>query len=163
LCKMLTESSKSKLVALIIVTLIVLSLISSHSAFGVRVCCEGDRWLHWTNEMRQQYVWAYIQGYLEGFGKACLQEAPQIPHHNPVPGVAINPSNDPLHECLQRKPDFSKGDDHFIRLVTEFYKRYPSDRNIYIRELLECFANSLTVEEVHRYPFPSRDAPPSKP
>jgi hypothetical protein len=42
----------------------------------------------------------------------------------------------PINKCLDRKWNFAKGID-LSRDVTAFYKRYPENRNLLIKEVLE--------------------------
>jgi hypothetical protein len=55
------------------------------------------------------------------------------------------------------------GSDYFIKEMTEFYKQYPQDRNLYLDEVLEQLAKGLTIEQIHNYPFFRREPASSKP
>jgi hypothetical protein len=132
----------------------ILILSLSTNLFATRVCCEGEKWLGWSNEMRQAYVFAYVSAYSKGFAAGCAEGTRNIK----VPkGGGLE--NDPTRKCRQKTPDFSRGTDYFVRSITDFYKRYPSDRDIYIDELIDCFADGLSVDDAHRHHFPSRDKP----
>jgi hypothetical protein len=123
---------------------------------GQRVCCEGDTWLKWSSEARKTYVWGFSSAYARGYESACrkmdkLWTAP----------LGLGPENDPLKECLAEEIGLSKGADYYANAVTDFYTRYPGDRDIGIEEVVEQLAKGLTVAQIHHYPFwrHSRPAP----
>ena len=95
-----------------------------------RVCCQGDLWLKWNHGMRESYVWGYTEGYVKGHMDGCKQI-----------------------QCSQEQVDFSKGSDSLVKSVTDFYIRYPKDRDIYIDEILDLLGKGLTLEEIHNHPF----------
>lgn len=121
---------------------------------GQRVCCEGDIWLKWSPEARKTYVWGFSSGYARGYESACrkMDELWTAP-----PGSG--PENDPLKKCLAEEMGLSKSADYYADGVTDFYSRYPGDRDISIEEVVEQLAKGLTVEQIHRYPF-WRHSPP---
>jgi hypothetical protein len=105
-----------------------------------RVCCQGDLWLKWNHSVRESYVWGYTEGYTKGNMDGCKQG-----------------------QCSQQQVDFSKGSDYLVRSITDFYTRYPKDRDIYIDEILDLLGKGLTLEEIHHHPFWRHKLPEPKP
>jgi len=105
-----------------------------------RVCCQGDLWLKWNHSARESYVWGYTEGYTKGNMDSCKQG-----------------------QCSQQQVDFSKGSDYLVRSITDFYTRYPKDRDIYIDEILDLLGKGLTLEEIHNHPFWRHKLPEPKP
>jgi hypothetical protein len=139
-------------------TAILLAVCLSTPLFGTRVCCEGEQWLRWTNDVRQTYVLAFSLGYSKGYVQGC-----DVGTRDVTAGSKPGLENDPTRNCRQKGLDFSRGTDYFVKSITDFYTRFPSDRDIYVEELIQCFARGLSVEEAHRQHFPSRDKPQPKP
>ena len=137
---------------------ILLCLCTSTPLLGTRTCCEGEQWLRWTDEVRQTYVLAFVLGYSKGYVKGC-----DIGGRNLATDSKPGLENDPTRNCRHEGLDFSKGTNYFVRLITDFYTRFPSDRDVYVEELIQCFAGGLSVEEAHKQHFPSRDQSKSKP
>jgi hypothetical protein len=122
-----------------------------------RPCCEGDWWLKWTKAQRESYVWGYMTGFSHAYPEGCLEALRALPAR-PSPEV-VEAAKD---QCYLHQPDFSKGTTYWVKEVTDFYKTYAQDRDIYISEVLEQLGNGLTLEQIHKYPFMRRRVPTSK-
>lgn len=125
---------------------------------GQRVLREGDTWLKWSHDAQEEYVWGFSAGYAAGYEKACrvmdgLSNGPE--------GTDLE--NDPLKKCFAKEVVLSRGVGYYVDAVTDFYTRYPGNRDIMIGEVLEQLARGLTVDQVHRYPFPRHSPNPGKP
>jgi len=133
-------------------TAVLLAVCLSTPLFGTRVCCEGDQWLRWTNEVRQTYVLAFSLGYSKGYAQGCTVGTRDV-------AASLRPGleNNPARNCRHKGLDFSRGTDYFVKSITDFYTHFPADRDIYVEELIRCFAGGLSVEEAHSQHFPSRD------
>lgn len=135
--------------ALMVVALVMFSCLVSISMWGQRDCCEGESWLKWTQEHRDAYVAGYVEGYYGGYLHGCQEGT----RHASAP-IQAGLDNFPLNKCLDRKWDFSKGID-LSRAVTAFYKRYPENRNLLIKEVLEELGKGRSIEDIHQHPpFP---------
>lgn len=110
---------------------------------GQRICCEGDRWLKWHSKLRENYVWGYLEG-ARAYRRGCHDALRALQPKEAVDVTAI---------CSKHQPDFSKGSDWLSQQVTQFYKLYPRDKDIYIDEVLEQLGNGLTLKEIDKYPF----------
>ena len=124
---------------------------------GRHDCCDGHSWLKWKAERRDTYVGAYIEGYYEGYIHGCQEGTKGAP---PPPPDGFD--NQPINKCLDRKWNFAKGID-LSADVTEFYKRYPENRNMLIKVVLDELGKGRSLEEIHRtppfpYQKPSKDA-----
>ena len=130
------------------VVVLVLSFIASLT-WAQRECCEGESWLRWSPERCDAYVSGYIQGYYGGFIDGCEQGTKHV--SGPAePGV----ENFPVNKCIDQKWDFTKGID-LSRDITTFYKRYPENRNLLIKEILEELGKGRSLEDIHNHPpFP---------
>ena len=133
----------------------VVSLFSVRSLSGQRVCCQGDWWLKWNHDARETYVYGYTLGFSKGHLDGCKQGTKAWPHS---PEAAS-----PLQKCISTEPDFSKGSDYFVKSITEFYERYPKDRDIYINEVLDQLGKGLTLEQIHNQPFMRHQPSDEKP
>ncbi len=113
-----------------------------------RVCCQGDWWLGWSHDAREKYVLGYITAYTQAYGAACRKMDLEWPGP-----VKQGYENAPLNKCLAGQPDFSKGTDYFVNATTDFYTRYPHDRDIYPSEVLEQLGKGLSLQQIDKYPF----------
>jgi len=104
---------------------------------------------------------ATLSGTQPGGGMVCAEGAEYSTHSTRGPNPADE--NDPVNQCRHQGPDFSKNTDYFVKTITDFYKRYPEDREIDIGEVLEQLGRGLTLEEVHNHPFPRHQGPSAKP
>ena len=125
---------------------------------GQRGWPEGDHWLKWNQDAREKYVWGYTTAYAKGYGTACRQ-VDLAWTGNVQPGY----ENAVLNKCMKEQLDFSKGSDYLIKSVTDFYRRYPKDRDISIGELLDLLGKGLAVEEIHNQRFQGHTPPGAKP
>ncbi len=126
-------------------------ILMSSMLWGQRPCCEGNLWLKWTKDRRESYVWGYMTGYSHAFWKGCrlaIQARPK--------GTAAEEANS---ACRAHEPDFSKGTDYWAKQVTDFYKTFPEDRDIYIDEVLEQLGNGQSLEQIHTHPFMRHSSP----
>jgi hypothetical protein len=133
--------------------ILAISTLAATSLSGQRAWHQGDTWMKWTRESRENFVFGYISGYSTAYGNVCRRMA-IAPDVKPKPGS----ENLPMNVCLQGQLDFSKGTEYFVRNITDFYARYPGDRDIYINEVVEQLADNLTLEQIHNRPFPRRAA-----
>jgi hypothetical protein len=130
---------------------ILLILCSPRSSRAQRHCCEGDTWIKWTEEHREDYVRGYILGRAEGYSDACYREA----RFWPSP-ITLGDENNPISRCLKEMPDFSQGPEHFAKQVTELYRVYPEDRILLITEILEAMGSGKSIQDIHEHPpFPT--------
>jgi hypothetical protein len=99
-------------------------------------------WLEWGNAQRENYVSAYVEGYLEGLEAGCQKGSKDS-----------TDEEERLRKCRDETVDFSKGSAYFVATVTEFYKRFPKDRDIYPWEILEQLGRGQALEQIHEHPF----------
>lgn len=119
-----------------------------------RLCCEGDDWLRWTDDHREDYVRGYILGRAEGYTDACYR----MEKHWPTP-ITLSDKNNPLSKCLKEMPDFSRGPAYFARQVTDLYTKYPENRILLTTEVLEELGKGKTIQDIHQHPpFPADGA-----
>lgn len=127
-----------------------LSLIAP-LARAQRNCCEGESWLKWSTEHRNDYVRGYIRGYYGGYFQGC-QEGTK---YSSATGQS---EKSPVDNCLDRKLDFTKGIE-LSNEITRFYIRYPENRILLINEILEELGKGRLIEDIHNHPpFPAHNS-----
>jgi hypothetical protein len=123
------------------------------SMLAQRNCCEGDSWLRWSPEHRNDYVRGYIRGYYGGYFQGCQQGTKYSSGT-----VKSGPEKSPIDECLDRKLDFTKGTE-LSNEITRFYRRYPENRILLINEILEELGKGRSIEDIHNHPpFPAHNS-----
>jgi len=116
-----------------------------------RVWHQGDMWLKWGHDAREAYIFGYLNGYRDGHGDGCKQL---------LTGDAPSHQTDQVERCRDTEEiDYSKGTTYFDNLLTDFYKRYPGDRELDIQEVLNLLLRGLTLEQIHHHPFPRHNTP----
>src|ERR1700683_766359 len=95
-------------------------------AGGARAGHEGALWLKSTLEGRRNYAIGYVLGFSHGVQSACIEASKYF-------AKPTDPNVDPLKSCLARDIEVSDTD-KLAKSVTDFYRRYPSDRYLYITE-----------------------------
>jgi hypothetical protein len=155
-CEMTIEQGKRALFMCSV--LMALWIFAAGRLSGQRNWHQGDTWLEWKHNARESYVFGYIVGYSTGRWDGCGEGAKDSARE-------ANPGDesDRTHRCRHQGPDFSKNMDYFVKTITDFYERYPEDREIDIGEVFEQLGNGLTLEQIHSHPFPRRNPPNSKP
>lgn len=152
---MVVQRNRTTIAALVFV--ILLGLLSFRSLSAQRYCCEGDSWIKWTEEHREDYVRAYILGRAEGYSDACYKEAKYWPSP-----ITLGNENNPISKCLKEMPAFSQGPQYFAQQVTELYTVYPEDRVLLLTEVLEVLGSGKSIQEIHEHPpFPTHTASPT--
>jgi len=126
---------------------LVLFLFLPNTTGGERVGHEGEVWLKMSSEGRNTYTLAYVLGFSDGFGRGCEEGTKDI--HATLPG----PENDPTYICHQKRIQFPNTES-LAKSVTSFYKKYPTDRYLYITDLLKAFGRGMSAEEIHAHASP---------
>jgi len=114
--------------------LLALYAMAALPTFAQRGWHQGDTWLKWTESARESYVFGYFNGYSNRRGQSC----------------------EPAQKEWQKEINTSL----VAKKITDYYRRYPEDREIYLSEILEQLGNGLTTEQIHNYPF-DRHKPPA--
>ena len=106
-------------------------------------------WLSWSSDAREEYVWGYLSSFVEGKRGRCSFYADKIlPYtpHKPVP-----PEELPRQACLNALPDFAKPSKEYVDAITNYYTKYPNDRQAGMSRILLESASppGLTIDEIH--------------
>lgn len=133
-------------------------LLVARPISGQRNWHQGDTWLEWSHDAQESYVFGYVVGYSAGRWDGCAENG-----NGPARPVNPGDETDPTHQCRHRGPNFSRPTDYFMSAITDFYKRYPEDRELEIGEVLKQLGNGLTIEDVHNHPFPRHSPPGGQP
>jgi hypothetical protein len=135
----------------------VLIFCAPSSSWAQRRCCEGDTWMKWTEDHRDDYLRGYILGYAEGYTGACYKMTKYL-----HPPISLGEKNNPLSSCLAEMPDFSRGPEYFAKQITELYTTYPQDRILLVTEILVDLVSGKSIQEIHENPpFPTNGSSPS--
>ena len=106
-------------------------------ANGTRVGHEGELWLKENAEARNTYAIGYTLGFHQGASEVC-----EAISSRPQSGV-------PLDGCL--KHDLTISDmTELSKRVTDFYTRYPSDRYLYVTDVMHALGRGMTLEQIHQ-------------
>ena len=105
---------------------------------GQRAWHQGDMWLKWKSDTRDAYLLGFVYGFRTGSGGNRDQSSKVSP-----PEV-INTVE-------------------LAKSITDFYTRYPGDRELNIQEIIEQIWNGLTLEQIHNHPFDRHTPPKTKP
>jgi hypothetical protein len=89
----------------------------------------------------------YVLGFTAGFGRGCEEASKNV--QQTLPGL----ENDPTHKCRQQEPQFPDTDS-LAKSVTDFYKRYPGDRYLYITDVMDALARGVSLQEIHKNASP---------
>jgi hypothetical protein len=154
--EMITQQERRALFACSI--LVAICIIHTVPVAGQRWWHQGDTWLKWKHDVREGYVFGYFVAYAAGHEDGCKQGGKNVFGGAKPASVSSNDQS-----CTQQDLDFSKGSEYFVKQISNFYTRYPGDREIDIGEVLPLLAKGLTLEEIHNHPFPRRRPPPSNP
>ena len=110
---------------------------------------QAELWLSWSSDAKEEYVWGYLSGFIEGKRVACSfytdAVAPYTPNR-PVP-----PEELPRQACLLALRDFVKPSKEYVDTITNYYRKYPNDREAGMSRILLESATppGLTIEQIH--------------
>jgi hypothetical protein len=106
--------------------------------------------LSWNSQGREEYVWGYLSGFLEGKRAGCSFYADKILPH--TPHGSVPPEQLPRQACLNALPDFTEPYFHkYVDTITNYYKKYPNDRQAGMSRILLESASppGLTIDQIH--------------
>jgi hypothetical protein len=130
--------------ALALATALVALFGQQHSVMlAATACCEGTIWLKASKDSRTSYVGGFIEGLTRGFGQGCLSGTRDIEASKP--GLDA----DPLRNCLTKSYTFSRDTEEYVKLITDFYRRYPDDRGMPTSDVLLKLSRGLGLEQIH--------------
>lgn len=108
-----------------------------------------ELWLSWSADAREEYVWGYLSGFVEGKRVGCSFYADKITPY--TPRTPVPPEHLPRQACLDALPDFSKPSKEYVDAMTNYYSRYPHDRQAGMPRILLELASppGLTIDQIH--------------
>jgi hypothetical protein len=113
----------------------VLWIVTASPLSGQRGWNQGEMWMKWPQEARESYLLGYFEAYTS-YIDSCHQDRKQWQGEINTARIAES--------------------------VTNFYKRYPDDRDIYLQEVIEQLGNGLSIEQIHKFPFKRRSSSSDK-
>jgi hypothetical protein len=103
----------------------------------------GKIWLAWTPAERDGFVKGFILGHDDGYQSGCRAAAEAGSATEKHPDSDFDP-------CLQKRHLFRKDAAFYREFITDFYTRYPMDRDVPIRILL-LQADEKNADELHQW------------
>jgi hypothetical protein len=73
-----------------------------------------------------------------------------VDNAKPVSGKAQSPEDTPIGRCLAQEQLLRKEVSHYENFVTGFYRKYPEDRDLPLRILIEA-SEEKTPEQIHEW------------
>jgi len=111
-----------------------------------RTTWEGEVWIRWEFPIRQWFVQAALAGYDAGYDEACrnLMLADKSAADHPK-------SKD--DDCVNGRRHLRGEAAKYSKAMTDFYTRYPEDRDLPIAYLVEMLLDPKpkTLEEIHAW------------
>jgi len=102
---------------------------------------QGTLWMEWATDHQLGYVQGWVDGAYWEYFNACTQA-----------GIAAPSVPDIQQKCLDHIPTRHLSPEAYSAKVTEFYSKYPQDRALPIRRLLEKLLEPrMTADGVHRW------------
>jgi hypothetical protein len=102
----------------------------------------GKVWLGWSSAERTGFVRGFIIGHGDGYQSGCRAAETN--------GTAPKTAENEFDTCLQQRHLFRKEAPFYEHFITDFYDRYPMDRDVPVRVLL-LQADQKTPQEVHEW------------
>ena len=142
-------------VRLLVVALILLSsalvlVLNSRTAKGEsEPQTPAELWLSWSSNAKEEYVWGYLSGFIEGKRAGCSFYADKILPY--TPHKPVSPEELPRQACLNALPDFVKPSKEYVDAITNYYTKYPNDRQAGMPRILLELASppGLTIDQIH--------------
>jgi hypothetical protein len=116
---------------------IVLTTVLANNSGGARAGHEGELWLKLTDEARSSYAMGYVFGFYAGLSTGCTDATKRSPNGFPISSCLKNDLN---------VPDTTK----LAQSVTEFFVRFPSDRYLYITDVMRALGEGMSLEQIHK-------------
>lgn len=126
---------------------------------GTSASCQtifgGNWWLKLDANQRDAYVWGFMMGYHQGYLSGCDTSIQALPTSvSAADRISARAGCDPRTRSAE--------DDVLVRELTEFYRRYPADRQLMVPDVLEQLLKGATLGQVHNYPFMRRSPATAK-
>ena len=103
---------------------------------------QGKDWQTWNYDARYNIVSGTLQGFSEGWGRACIMVYKQR-------RGAISLTK--MRGCSAASPSFGKNIEQYIAALDDFYKQYPQDQHLTVKRVLLEMSDgrNLTVAQLH--------------
>jgi hypothetical protein len=107
---------------------------------------EGDLWMNWNNTQRNMFIRGFLVGHHEGFRRGCGTAVVVTKPDTKGAG----PEETPIGRCLAGEQIFRREASYYEEFVTRFYTKYPEDRDLPLRTLIED-SEEKTPEQIHEW------------
>ncbi len=108
----------------------------------------GEEWLSWAPQVRSVFMDAYLDGYVSGKVDACSRANDLFELDKPV----RDPKDIVSARCLRHAKAYSKASDYYVKVITDFYTKYPKYRNIPYLNLMLLLTDDRykTADEIYQ-------------
>jgi len=108
-----------------------------------------ELWLSWSPDIRAEYVGGYVEGFIEGERAGCSFYADKITPY--MPKQPMPPEKLPRLACLGALPEFVKPTKEYVDAITNYYTKYPNDRQAGMSRILLESATppGLAIGQIH--------------
>jgi len=86
----------------------------------------GQGWLSWSPQVRSVFMDAYLDGYVSGKMDACSAAGDLFE----LDKLVQDPNDIVSARCLRHAKAYSRASDYYVKVITDFYTKYPKYRNI---------------------------------
>lgn len=116
------------------------------NVFTMRAGLNGQYWLGMDEKMRFWYAAGYLEGIQRGYTQGCINADALFGPDEPTKYEEV-----PVRKCLDLMPHYPRDTNFYVNQVTSYYKKYPADRHVLLREVIELLTSppERTLEEIH--------------
>lgn len=127
---------------------VMLFLLVSGCAKAAWVGTEGEEWLRWDANTKVVFIRAFIQGMQSGFNRGCESGIESV-----QPQMSGGDMARATDACLAHFPISERDSSKLVGQITDFYRRYPKQRFLYISDIFLQLHAGRTIEQIHEH-FP---------
>jgi hypothetical protein len=99
--------------------------------------------MSWNHVQRDMFIRGFLVGHREGFRRACIATIDLVKSTG-------KPDANGTSSCFASEQFFRKEVSYYENFVTDFYTKYPEDRDLPLRILIED-SEEKTPEQVHEW------------
>lgn len=114
-----------------VMSVVAITLVSFTWSVGGSTCCDGDKWLGWSQTERQVYMEGYVRALMHGYGQGCNSVFVALADRH-------GKNADVIHtECLAKTPVAGINFTPFAERITQFYMDHPDQRGKLLTSLID--------------------------
>jgi len=102
---------------------------------------EGNLWMSWSSDRKLGYVEGLLIGSYWAYNQACTESS-----------LLARSISNLQEDCLSHRPTIRYSSEQYVKLMTEFYSKYPEDRALSMRRLQTKLSEpEMTIDGVHKW------------